>query len=154
MKPNRNLLTNQAWIALSCAATLAGAGLVATLAEAATPANPAKAAAPAIQGAIEQSWEGMLAVSPRGLAQHLRQIGAKMYGAYWCGHCQSQKELFGQAFNQIRYIECDPRGRNPQPQLCAQAGIEGYPTWEIRGRKYPGVQPLATLARLSNYRGQ
>nr|XP_016452151.1 PREDICTED: thiol-disulfide oxidoreductase LTO1-like [Nicotiana tabacum] len=27
------------------------------------------------------------------LAKHLRSIGAKMYGAFWCSHCQEQKEV-------------------------------------------------------------
>ena len=29
------------------------------------------------------------------LTQHLKQVGAKMYGAFWCPHCQEQKQLFG-----------------------------------------------------------
>eukprot|EP00899_Mesostigma_viride_P001878 jgi/Mesvir1/11691/Mv00083-RA.1 len=31
-----------------------------------------------------------------GLAKHLREIGAKMYGAFWCSHCAEQKEVGGQ----------------------------------------------------------
>jgi len=38
------------------------------------------------------------------LAQHLTQIGAKMYGAYWCHHCHKQKQMLGkQAIVQIDY---------------------------------------------------
>ena len=27
------------------------------------------------------------------LATHLRAVGAKMYGAFWCSHCQEQKQV-------------------------------------------------------------
>ena len=27
------------------------------------------------------------------LAKHLRSIGAKMYGAFWCSHCNEQKQV-------------------------------------------------------------
>lgn len=89
------------------------------------------------------------------LAKHLQKVGAKMYGAYWCPHCQHQKELFGNpAFSRyINYIECDPRGQNAKPALCRTAKIEGYPTWEINGKFYPGTQSLEDLAKLSGYQG-
>ncbi|MDX2243587.1 MAG: hypothetical protein NW224_23145 [Leptolyngbyaceae cyanobacterium bins.302] len=73
------------------------------------------------------------------LASHLKKVGAKMYGAYWCPHCTRQKEMFGSAFQGIDYVECDPRGANPRPNLCKEAGIKGYPTWEINGKVLVGV---------------
>lgn len=86
------------------------------------------------------------------LAQHLQKIGVKNYGAYWCPHCQEQKELLGQqAFAMIDYIECDPQGKNSQSQLCNAVGITGYPTWEIQGELYPGKLSLDHLADLSGY---
>jgi len=96
------------------------------------------------------------------LAQHLQNIGAKMYGAYWCPYCHLQKERFGeQAVNQIMlsetapvYIECSPEGRgSPQAQSCQQAEITAYPTWIIEGEKYEGNLPLEQLAELSGYQG-
>lgn len=88
------------------------------------------------------------------LAEHLTAIGAKKYGAYWCPHCHDQKQLFGrEAFQKVNYIECDPGGQNPQPDLCQAAKIEGYPTWEINGKLYSGVQSLERLAALSDYQG-
>lgn len=88
------------------------------------------------------------------LAAHLQQVDAKMYGAYWCPHCLEQKEMFGQAaFSKVTYIECAPDGQNAQPQVCQAKGIEGYPTWEINGKLYSGIQPLPELARISNYKG-
>ena len=76
-----------------------------------------------------------------------------MYGAYWCPYCSRQKEMFGQAFNQINEIECDPKGKNPQPNLCKSAGIRSFPTWEIKGQLYPGMLSLEELAELSGYEG-
>lgn len=88
------------------------------------------------------------------LAQHLSNKGAKMYGAYWCGYCKKQKELFGeQALSKINYIECDARGKNPQVNLCRNAKITGFPTWEINGKMYPGMRSLNDLATLSGYSG-
>lgn len=88
------------------------------------------------------------------LANHLKQIDAKMYGAYWCPHCHEQKQLFGKtAFSQVTYVECDPGGVNPQPDLCKTVGIRNYPTWEINGQLHPGTKDLPTLAQLSGYQG-
>ena len=82
-------------------------------------------------------------------AKCLTSKEAKMYGAYWCGHCQNQKSMFGDSVTYITYVECDPNGENPQSDLCLERGIQGYPTWEINGNLYPGEQSLAKLAELS-----
>ncbi|EDZ93876.1 Vitamin K epoxide reductase [Limnospira maxima CS-328] len=88
------------------------------------------------------------------LAQHLTNVGAAMYGAYWCNFCQQQKQLFGrQAINYLTYIECDPAGENPQPDLCQAKGIPGYPAWEINGELHPWLISLERLAELSGYTG-
>lgn len=89
------------------------------------------------------------------LARHLTAIGAKKYGAFWCPHCQEEKQLFGkEAFPEINYIECDSRGKNAQPELCQAANIKGYPTWEINGNFYSGLKSLEKLADLSGYQGR
>ncbi|PSO58617.1 MAG: hypothetical protein BRC40_06630 [Cyanobacteria bacterium QH_8_48_120] len=88
------------------------------------------------------------------LAEHLNQVGATMYGAYWCPHCHEQKQLFGkEAVSKINYIECDPGGNNPQPQKCESAGVKSYPTWKINGETYRGTQSLTELAEASGYEG-
>ena len=88
------------------------------------------------------------------LAKHLTKIGAKKYGAFWCPHCYEQKQLFGkEAFKNINYVECAEGGKNPQRQACLQAGIQSFPTWEIKGKLYSGVQSLDKLAELSDYQG-
>lgn len=88
------------------------------------------------------------------LAQHLTSVGAKMYGAFWCPHCYDQKQIFGEeAFQEVTYIECDPSGKNPQPEACRAAEIQSFPTWEINGEKLSGAQLPETLAEASNYQG-
>jgi uncharacterized membrane protein len=90
------------------------------------------------------------------LAAHLQQIGAKMYGAYWCPHCHDQKQLFGkEAFSKIEYIECSPNGPGTAPAAaCIERGIQGYPTWEIKGQLLQsGTQSLEALADASSYSG-
>jgi uncharacterized membrane protein len=89
------------------------------------------------------------------LAKHLTQQGAKMYGAYTCSHCYEQKQLFGkQAWESVPYIECAPDAKkNPQPDVCTQAKITGYPTWLVGGKLDPGVKKLSKLAQLSGYKG-
>lgn len=78
-------------------------------------------------------------------AKCLKQKGATMYGAEWCGHCKEQKEAFGESFKYVNYIEC------PNNQaLCEQMGIEGYPTWIINGIHYAGTQSLETLSSLTD----
>ena len=90
------------------------------------------------------------------LVRHLREIGAKEYGAYWCPHCHDQKMLFGkEAAALIDYVECDPKGQNSRAQMCqaAAANVKGFPTWEIKGQFYSGTQSLEKLADLSGYTG-
>lgn len=88
------------------------------------------------------------------LARHLKQIGARNYSAYWCPHCHEQKELFGkEAANLLDYIECARDGQNSQTERCQASGIQGFPTWEIDGKFYAGIQSLARLADLSGYSG-
>jgi uncharacterized membrane protein/glutaredoxin len=88
------------------------------------------------------------------LAEYLKASDIQMFGAFWCGHCRDQKQLFGQAASsKLDYVECDPNGQNPQPDRCQAEQIESYPTWTINGEQYLGVQSLQELAQLSGYTG-
>ena len=93
---------------------------------------------------LESSYEARL-------ADHLTEIGAKMYGAYWCPYCATQKDYFGGAASRLPYVECDPEGFGAQVELCDAAGVEVYPTWIIGGDRYLGAQPLGDLATLSGF---
>jgi hypothetical protein len=80
-------------------------------------------------------------------AKCVTDSGAKMYGAYWCPHCANQKKAFGNSFDLIDYIECDPRGDGAQPQLCQLQGVQGYPTWIFGDQtRLSGEVPLPQLA--------
>jgi thiol-disulfide isomerase/thioredoxin len=89
--------------------------------------------------------------TPQGalaLAQCLSEKGTKFYGASWCSHCKSQKELFGGAAGKLPYVECAIG--NEQAKVCADAGIEGYPTWvNAKGEKVSGEQSFEALATFS-----
>jgi hypothetical protein len=89
------------------------------------------------------------------LAEHLTKQGTKIYVSYWSPHSYEQKQLFGkQAWAKITYIECaEDAIDNPQPKVCQQANIHGFPTWIIDGKAKPGVKKLAELAKMTNYQG-
>ena len=83
-------------------------------------------------------------------AQCLTEKGTTMYGAYWCGHCQNKKELFGGSWKYMNYVECSLPGGNGQTEICKQAGIEGYPTWEFAdGTRKSGELQLEQLSILA-----
>ena len=79
-----------------------------------------------------------------GFAKCLRDKGATMYGAEWCGHCKNQKEMFGESFKYVNYVEC-PENQ----QVCTENGITGYPTWIINGIPYTGAQSFEKLSSLT-----
>ena len=88
------------------------------------------------------------------LARHLKKVGVKEYGAYWCPHCYEQKQLFGKpAYQELPYIECTPDGKNGQPKVCKDAGVKFFPSWKINGELTSGVKTLDELADLTNYQG-
>jgi hypothetical protein len=89
-----------------------------------------------------------------GFARCLKDRGVKMYGAWWCPHCQEQKEKFGEAsFKLAPYTECgvvgDIKGQNP---VCKQEGIQHFPTWQFppTGER---VERVFSLEELSDRTG-
>ena len=79
-------------------------------------------------------------------AKCLKDSGAEFYGAFWCPHCQSQKELFGSAKKYIPYTECS-NPDNTQVQICTDKKIEGYPTWIFKDNsRMSGELSLQTLS--------
>ena len=80
-------------------------------------------------------------------AQCITDSEAAMYGAYWCPHCQDQKDMFGDSWKLINYVECDPRGNNANPTLCQTQGVTGYPTWIFGdGQRESGTLSLNSIA--------
>ena len=87
-----------------------------------------------------------------GLATHLKESGARFYGAYWCPLCQEQKALFVASVDRLPYIECTPEGRGgPRDVDCLTRNIQEYPTWIIGGRRYPGLMSVRRLADVSGF---
>jgi len=78
------------------------------------------------------------------LAQCLSEKGVIMYGTEWCPHCKDQKQLFGSSFEYINYVNCDLNRK-----ACADAEVQGYPTWVINGESFAGTRALAELAARS-----
>lgn len=87
------------------------------------------------------------------LAKYLQSTNSKMYGAFWCPHCQRQKELFGkEAWKYVTYLECSPKGYKSKFATCIQDGIDGYPSWSFgNGKSQGGEMELAEIAKLSGY---
>lgn len=76
-----------------------------------------------------------------------------MYGAYWCSHCNNQKQAFGAGGARIiDYVECAADGYESQRPLCQQKQVAGYPTWEIEGEYYRGERSLEELMVISGYK--
>lgn len=82
--------------------------------------------------------------SRTSLANCLNQKGAMMYGVDTCEFCQSQKKMFGDDFDKIKYVNCDFK-----QDLCLQKGLQYFPAWEIEGKFYNGVQTFDFLSQAS-----
>jgi hypothetical protein len=122
-------------------------------------ATPTASVMPGVDGKARSKQEKRLVLdnpsTPEAvaLARALKKANAKVYTAYWCPHCHDQGELFGkEAFAIVGPIECARDGKNSQTEICQQTAKKsadfGFPTWEINGRFYPGVQPLDRLAEI------
>lgn len=87
------------------------------------------------------------------VARCLDGKGVKMYGAYWCHNCANQRKWFGDAFEHIEEIECDPRGENAQAALCVEKEIEGTPTWiwEQDGEEMKRLTGAIPIDKLAEY---
>jgi len=89
-------------------------------------------------------------------AKCITEEGWAEYGTFWCPNCGRQKLMFGDSFQYIEYVECDPRGDNPQTDRCLIRAIEKTPTWiresednSTELERQIGVQSLEKLSELS-----
>ncbi len=88
----------------------------------------------------------------KALATHLRDSGARFYGAWWCPACQEQKALFTASVDRLPYVECTPGGRGgPRAVECVTRNIQEYPTWIIDGQRHTGVVSVERLGRVSGF---
>ena len=65
-------------------------------------------------------------------ANCLSDRGVKMYGSWWCPHCQEQKEMFAKSFKYVNYVECGVKGDvHQESQVCKDEKIKAFPTWQF-----------------------
>lgn len=89
------------------------------------------------------------------VAQCITDSGAKFYGAFWCPHCQATKAMFGKSAKKLPYIECSEADGNGQLKICADAKIEGYPTWVFAdGTRLSAERTMQELAAKTNCEAQ
>jgi len=88
-----------------------------------------------------------------GFARCLSARGVKMYGAWWCPHCEEQKEAFAKSFKYVPYVECGVKGdTHVQAQVCKDENVHHYPTWQFppTGER---VERVFSLEELSDRTG-
>ena len=80
-------------------------------------------------------------------ARCIDESGTKFYGAFWCPHCDDQKELFGNSQRLLPYIECSTADGQGQTVDCQRAQITAYPTWQWPdGTKETGNQTFEYIS--------
>jgi glutaredoxin len=64
-----------------------------------------------------------------------------MYGTATCPYCTKQKALFGEAFAEVDYTDCQEN-----PDACTAAEIQGIPAWIFTdGSMLQGLQDLSII---------
>lgn len=76
-----------------------------------------------------QSPSGVSNSAMKEFAECITDSGAVFYGAFWCPHCNDQKELLGEGMDSIEYVECSTPDGNSQTRECIDKAIKSYPTW-------------------------
>ncbi len=95
--------------------------------------------------AFRPKIDGSSSASLDSFAKCLAGKGFTMYGLYSCPHCQAEKQLFGDSFKYVDYIECSENA-----QKCTADGVDAVPTWiEPSGARLVGTQTLETLSTAS-----
>jgi hypothetical protein len=84
-------------------------------------------------------------------AQCLATKQLKMYGLYWCPHCLEQKEMFGQSFHYVPYVECAIKGSTELAPECKVAGVKLFPSWQFG--LDPPKEGILSMETLSNKTG-
>ncbi|MFH1630900.1 MAG: hypothetical protein ABIA21_01610 [Candidatus Aenigmatarchaeota archaeon] len=69
-----------------------------------------------------------------------------MMGSDGCPHCRDQKKIFGTAFRNVNYVNCDT---DEEKVNCVSASVKAYPTWFFGLKRYEGVKSLESLSNLS-----
>ena len=104
---------------------------------------------------VAQSVQRTSSTQAQQLALALKERGVVMVGTYWCPHTSRQKELFGkEAWANVQYVECAPKGYQGNPGYCLAKQVDGYPAWIFpNGKMVSGERPLSVLADEIGFRG-
>lgn len=95
-----------------------------------------------------RAWSEKQPSQHDAFAQCIAETDTTFFGASWCPHCKSQKEMFGTAEQYLPYVECSrgPTSASGQTEECNAEGVESYPTWDFGGVRAPGVLSLEQLS--------
>ena len=81
-------------------------------------------------------------ISAENIKKYLSDKKAKFYGINGCGHCDAQKKDLGKDYKNY-FVDCDNK---KNAKACAK--VEGFPTWDINGKLYPGHHTLKELSKV------
>ena len=83
------------------------------------------------------------------LAKKLKTLGFVLYGDDNGSDTIKQKNLFGQSFENIDYVDCNAQVDSSNHDECAAKNITVYPTW-VRGESvFPGYKNFFELSDLA-----
>jgi hypothetical protein len=71
----------------------------------------------------------------------LVQTKSRFYSMDGCTYCQDQKKELGVTNTSPIIVNC---GDKKNQQLCSK--VDGFPTWEIHGKLYPGFHTKKSLS--------
>ncbi|MCX6812776.1 MAG: hypothetical protein NTW79_04165 [Candidatus Berkelbacteria bacterium] len=84
------------------------------------------------------------------LTDDLKAKGFVLYGSSQSSETTRQKNIFGQAFSNLDYVECDPNTSGANPDECSARGISVFPTWISGDQAFPGFQSVEQLQELAD----
>lgn len=89
------------------------------------------------------------------LARCLTENNWIMYGSITCSGCRAQRKAFGEAFEEIKEIECNPNVPGAQVDLCLAKKIGRTPTWirEVDGQERGRIEEYQLLENLAELSG-
>jgi hypothetical protein len=74
----------------------------------------------------------------------LTKNNVELYGTEYCSSCEIQKNMFGENFKYLNYIDCSKNLEN-----CKEIGLTEYPTWIINNQQFNGIYSLDELIEFS-----
>jgi glutaredoxin len=85
-------------------------------------------------------WPKHDVVSKNSLGDCIAESGITMYGTDTCSSCISQKELLGEYFASVNYVNC-----SFNREECKEKSVTKYPTWILGDKVLIGKKSIAEL---------